>query len=97
MIPLVLRDGRISFVGIKIIFSSNEKLVDEEVNVAAEQMRFPKMFSGLQSDRPFGLIILVICEFTFKVSIIPKRNEEDPIILVFKGIPTKFDYANIIT
>ena len=98
MIPLVLKDGRISFVGIKLIFNRDEKLIDEEVNSACEQMSFPKMFSELQSDCPFGLIILVICEFAFDVSIIPKRNKgttasacKDPLvepsILVFKGIP----------
>ena len=101
MIPLVLNDGRISFVGIKLIFNRNEKFIDEDVNNARKQMSFPRMFSGIQNDRPFCLIILVICDFTFDVSIIPRSDKGEtasahqnplvsPTILVFKGIPFDF-------
>ena len=56
------------------------------------------MFAGLQSDRPFCLLILVISDLAFDTSIVPKFNEDgtylfhkDPLaastILVLKGIP----------
>ena len=104
MIPLVLKDGGISFIGVKLISSRNEKHIDEEVNNAREQMSFPRMFSGLHSDRPFCLIILVVGDFTFDVSVIPRSNNgatasvhQDPlvapVILVFKGIPNYFGFV----
>ena len=107
MIPLVLKDGGISFVGVKLIYARNEILIDEEVNNAREQMSFPLMFSGLQSDRSFCLIILVVGDITFDVSIIPRIDKgktasvhQDPLvaptILVFKGIPTDFHWVKAL-
>lgn len=68
VVPLVLKDGQISFVGIKVLYVTKENLVDEEVKKVSQQMIFPKMFSDQQSDRPFCLIIFAIGEYDFKIS-----------------------------
>src|SRR5262249_27525900 len=95
MIPLVLSDGRISFVGVKAKFNLKKRDVSEMVDKALEQMNFLSMFSEQQSDRPFGLIILIIGEYYYHNVFNRKPKEEKyvsgvnqaPTALVFQGVP----------
>ena len=98
MIPLVLSDGRISFVGIQVKFITKEDDAKRTVSKALWKMNFPKMFPKYtkgQNDRPFASIILVIGKYNLNVSIRKRgglKNLEnkyylvEPVTLVFKGI-----------
>ena len=98
MIPLVLNNGKISFLGIQVKFITKNENVNRVVNKALMQMNFKKMFTQRQIDRPFGLLILVIGEYKFSVSIKNRirrsasassnlTHSEAPAVLIFKGIP----------
>ena len=100
MIPLVLNNGKISFLGIQVKFVTNNEDVTRTVNKALMQMNFKKMFSQRKIDRPFGLLILVIGEYNFSVSIQNRIirsasasanpiqvHSATPAVLIFKGIP----------
>ena len=95
MIPLVLSDGKISFLGIQVKFVQ-KKGVTKAVREAANQMKFHKMFfNAKESDRPFGLIILALGDYNYLKSRVIMRKEkisqfEDPPILVFEGNPESF-------
>jgi hypothetical protein len=89
MIPLVLGDGRISFIGIKAIHES-ECYLDTVVPRAVGKMNFFNIF-GYHSDRPFVLIILILCDSNPQIHIEkPSLNEQNPLdnpnIIIFKGI-----------
>ena len=101
MIPLVLDDGRISFLGIQVKFGK-EKYVDQTVNRALKKLTFSNMFKSLQddpqgpqTDRPFGLVILALGNYSsLKVYVANEENtsssqspKNDPPVLVIKGIP----------
>ena len=62
MIPLVLKDGRISFLGVQVKFVKEDN-VKRTVKDALEKMNFSYIFEGLQSDRPFALIILALGKY----------------------------------
>ena len=57
MIPLVLKDGRISFLGIQVKFVKG-RYENETIKSAVRKMQYSKMFRSQRCDRPFGLIIL---------------------------------------
>jgi hypothetical protein len=89
MFPLVLEDGRISFVGIKTIYEK-ECYIEEIVQRAVEKMNFYKMF-GYHSDRPFVIIILILCDSNPQIHIEkPSLNVQNPLdhpnIIILKGI-----------
>ena len=99
MIPLILKDGRISFIGIQVKFVK-EDCVKMVVDDATEKMTFSKMFKG-ESDRPFGLIILALGDyFENKLEVSLERSEGStiaaPAILVLKGIPNSFQYISSV-
>jgi hypothetical protein len=87
MIPLVLEDGRISFLGVQVI-NVKEKYIDENIEKAVKKMTFFNIFNQ-KSDRPFNMIIIAHCksDSTFYVEPTPliHRNPLDnPDIFVFK-------------
>ena len=97
MIPLVLKDGKISFLGIQVKFVRTKSHVSGVVNRALNQMSFSKMFSGEKYDRPFGSIILVIGDYDFGVYVTKKKGKKiltpddfspsvTPASLVIKGL-----------
>ena len=104
MIPLILECGKISFLGIQVKFIRDETTVNSVAKNAAKKMNFPYMFDlqqsqEQQSDRPFGLIMLIIGDYKFDTFILPVNepeldSEQDyrliaPRILAFRGkIPT---------
>ena len=90
MIPLVLTDGKISFIGIQVNFVKEEEKVSQVVKGALDRMRFSHLFKGQKSDRPFGLINLVLGECVFEVRNEIRTNQdplEAPTVITFKGIP----------
>ena len=95
MIPLVLNDGKISFIAIQVKFVRKEEYVNQVLQKALKKMNFTKMFPEYHQDnRPFGLIVLIFGEYSFKV-FTPKGKEAknhnpllNPLPLIFKGIPT---------
>ena len=103
LIPLVLRDGKISFIGIQVKYITKREGADSAVNKALMKMNFPSMFPthrGRKSDRPFALIILIIGDYVLEVSIQKKgglnasklKNKYylvEPVTLVFKGMQAK--------
>jgi hypothetical protein len=89
MFPLVLDDGRISFVGIKLIYEW-ECFIEENIQRAVEKMNFYKIF-GYHSDRPFAMIILILCDSNPQIQIVkPFLNVQNPLdnpnIVILKGI-----------
>ena len=63
MIPLVLSDGRISFVGIQVKFITKDDDAKRTVNKALWKMNFPKMFPKYtkgQNNRPFKRSFLLL-------------------------------------
>ena len=99
MIPLVLKDGNISFLGIQVKFVEKANL-NETIAKAVPKMEFNYMFSSekgedeLISDRPFGLIILALGDYGYGKTTIYRRPRESfynaPSILVFTGTPESF-------
>jgi hypothetical protein len=94
MIPLILKSGTLSFLGIQVKFVK-QYLVKTTINEAIDKMTFKNMFGEAIKVRPFGLIILALGDYTFdkgkKMEISLKREEgnslDAPTILVFKGRP----------
>ena len=101
MIPLVLRNGDISFLGIQVKFVK-EEYANKTVKEALDRMTFSNMFSSLQrdcqkpqNDRPFGLVILALGNYSsYDVSVARGENipasvsqTEAPPVLIIKGIP----------
>src|SRR5205085_5484778 len=103
MIPLVLNDGRISFVGVQVKFTSKGEYVSSVLSRALEKLYFSDMFPKQQNDRPFGLIILIHGDYnnfgvsTRKIKERVRFNEDGhstieqgPSVIVFKGIHNRF-------
>ena len=93
MIPLVLANGKMSFIGIQVKFDKEDG-VKKAIDDVTEKMTFPKMFKG-ENDRPFGLIILALGYYQDNIlEVFLERTKEHtlmaPAILVFKGIPKSF-------
>jgi hypothetical protein len=96
MIPLVLDNGKLSFLGIKVKFVK-ENEVNWAIDEALENMVFSKMFEK-ESDRPYGLIIFVLGDYDLKVQpknsinldVFGQKNEDNHNVLTFKGIPHSF-------
>ena len=88
MIPLVLKDRRISFLGVQVKFVRKKRYVNGVVSKALKQMSFSKMFSESKYDRPFGSIILVIGDYDLGVYI-TKNN--------VKKILTPDDFSPSVT
>ena len=94
MIPLVLPDGDISFLGIQVKFVK-EKYVKSQVEGALEKMKFSKLFWGCQNDRPFALMILALGKYSgfyggSEVELFHFADQnplEAPPVLSLKGIP----------
>jgi hypothetical protein len=89
MIPLVLGDGRISFVGIKAIYE-REYYIEEIVQWTVEKMNFCNIF-GYHTDRPFVMLILTLSDSNPQIHIekssTNSQNSLDfPNIIIFKGI-----------
>ena len=93
MIPIVLGDGRISFLGVQVKYVKEES-VNTQIVKAFPKMTFSNIFEQ-KSDRPFAMIILVIGKFDQstqpKVSL--KRRPpngynplDSPNVLVFRGV-----------
>jgi hypothetical protein len=94
MIPLILENGRLSFLGIKVTFVKYED-VSAAISDATEKMTFANMFGECQEHCPFGLIILALGDYkseggkTLEVFLTREGESSpaDPAILVFQGIP----------
>jgi hypothetical protein len=94
MIPLILNDGRLSFLGIQVKFYEQSG-VNDAVTEAVKKMTFTNMFRKEIEIRPFGLIILALGDYNFegekKLEVSLRREAESslesPTILVFKGMP----------
>jgi hypothetical protein len=94
MIPLILKDGMLSFLGIQVKFVKLEG-VKESIRKATEKMTFSNMFKEGPECRPFGLLILALGDYQLErerkleVSLSREtgRSKEAPTILVIKGKP----------
>jgi hypothetical protein len=89
LIPIILEDGRISFLGVKTIYVE-EQCIDSAVQTAMTKMGFSDIF-GYQSDRPFILIIIALCRVEQEICIekFPLKVQDplnNPPVLIFKGI-----------
>jgi hypothetical protein len=89
MIPIVLGNGEISFLGVQVKYVREKNIVTSVQN-AKTKMTFTNIF-GQQSDRPFVLIILALCNsdslvFVERTPIETKNPRDNPDVLVFKGI-----------
>ena len=102
LIPLVLGDKKISFVGIQVKYVTKCNDVESTVNKALMKLNFPNMFpscQGGQNNRPFSSIILVIGDYPLNVSkqkqlgLKASFENQDyslaPLTLVFKGVQAK--------
>jgi hypothetical protein len=84
LIPLILRDGRMSFLGVQVKLRRDlaaEKKVFYEFYYS---MRFSNMFPRLQSDRAHGLLILSLCDVEFsklKLKIGQKKLENQAFVI----------------
>ena len=93
MIPLVLRDGDISFLGIKVKYVKEEN-VKIAVEGALEEMKFSKIFKGCQNDRPIALMVLALGKYPafrdgIEVEVFHSACQdplEAPAVLSLKGI-----------
>jgi hypothetical protein len=92
MIPLVLEDGRISFLGVQVK-NVKEKYIGGSVRKAMKKMTFSNIFDQ-QSDRPFIMIIIALCKsesvpevYTEPTPHTPRDPFNNPDVLVFKGTP----------
>ena len=82
MIPLVLGDSKMSFLGIQVKYVSNEEHISSVLSRSIKNMKFSKISHNAKF-RPFGLIIFIIGNYTFDVQIHPRNRS----ILVYKGVP----------
>jgi hypothetical protein len=99
MIPLVLKDGTISFLGIQVKFVEEGSL-DGTIEGAIPKMEFNYMFFArkgeekLNNDRPFGLIILALGDYDYGKTTIYRRPREAfydaPSVIIFSGTPESF-------
>ena len=98
MIPLVLKDGRISFLGIQVKFVKGRH-ENETIKSAVGKMQYSNMFGNQRCDRPFGLIILSLGH-TDGLNVFNSKPEgmessgsencdpyESPSVFVIQGIP----------
>jgi hypothetical protein len=90
MIPLVLEDGRVSFLGVHVE-NVKEKYISENVQGAMKEMTFFNIFN-YQNDRPFIMIIFAHCNSDLKIYVetspfTPRNPMNNPDVLVFKGKP----------
>jgi hypothetical protein len=100
LIPLVLGDGRISFLGVKTIYIK-EGCINDVVQTAISRMSFSDIF-GYQSDRPFILIIIALCRsnkhiYIEKLPIKVQNPLDNPPVLIFKGVSSIFDWNYLST
>jgi hypothetical protein len=95
MIPLILEDGRLSFLGIQVKFVKQDG-VTTAITKAIEKMTFTNIFEGGTEIRPFALIILALGDYNFegekKLKVSLKHGEAEnslnaPTVLVFEGTP----------
>ena len=99
MIPLVLNDGRISFLGFQVKFLKKD-YENEKIKKAVGKMAFSNMFGGESNDRPFGLIILSLGHDASSLKVFNLKQEEpessatesydpldSPSVFVVQGIP----------
>ena len=99
LIPLVLKDGRISFLGVQVKFLK-EGHENDTIKKAVGKMRFSNMFGSQRSDRPFGLIILSLSRTVGVLNVFNSKPEglessdsancdpyESPTVFVIQGIP----------
>jgi hypothetical protein len=89
LIPLVLGDGKMSFLGVQVKFVQ-EKYVNKNVNDALKVMTYSNIF-GSGCDRPFAMIILALGNYKNLYVQNRQLSEnpntfENPDVLVFKGI-----------
>jgi hypothetical protein len=62
LIPLVLKGGRISFIGVQVKFVK-EEYAESTVNEALKKMKFSNIFKDHLNDRPFAFIILALGKY----------------------------------
>ena len=100
MIPLVLNDGRISFLGIQVKYV-HEDSVNSTINEALKQVLFSKMFKfeecpEFKNDLPFGLLILALGKYDVEYVKVREHIEvpndrkspfQSPPVLVITGLP----------
>jgi hypothetical protein len=94
MIPLILKSGTLSFLGIQVNFVKQNG-VNRIINEAVGKMIFENLFGTGITVRPFGLIILALGDYTFedgkKMDVSLTREDgnslDAPTVLVFKGRP----------
>jgi hypothetical protein len=104
MIPLILKDGRLSFLGIQVKFVKQDG-VNTVISKATGKMTFFNMFEERTELRPFGLIILALGDYRFegkkKLEVSLSRetgiSSEAPTILVFKGKPKLLQESTFVT
>jgi len=88
MIPLVLENGQISFLGVQVKYV-NQQYMTNQIKKAVPKMTYSNIFGG-QSTRPFAMIILALNEdspVVVEKSSSEMRNPLDnPDVIIFKGI-----------
>ena len=88
MIPLILKDGKISFLGIQVKFVQRTR-VATTVNKAIDKMIFKKMFGRKNIEgRPFGLLILALGDYDYLKAYVERRSKNStaaPSILTIEG------------
>jgi hypothetical protein len=99
MIPLVLRNGQVSFFGVQVKFVQ-QRSVGKEVKDAVPNMEFTKMFYARNQNCPFGLMIFALGDYQFgkenpvvlrtRIVTPEKKFIDAPSILVLEGIPDSF-------
>ena len=93
MIPLVLGNGQISFLGVQVKYV-NQQYMTDQIRKAVPKMTYSNIFGG-QSTRPFAMIILALKEgspvFVEKSSSKKRNPLDNPDVIVFKGISDLFN------
>ena len=95
MIPLVLKKGDISFIGIQVKYVK-ERYAARNVRNALGKMKFSNIFEGHEggSDRPFALVILALGKYKESKAYFTESSEgrspqsfNEPAAFVIEGIP----------
>lgn len=88
MIPLILQDGKVTFLGIQVKFVLRTS-VATTINKAIDKMIFKKMFGKKNIEgRPFGLLILAFGDYDYLKAYVDRRSKNStaaPSILTIEG------------
>jgi hypothetical protein len=84
LIPLILADGRMSFLGVQVKLDRNLGPSRNSFVSCYEKMRFSHIFGvhpSLQNDRPFALLIMSLCQSTFTFDSVKKNRNNDVFVI----------------